>query len=418
MTIKNNYNSVVLLPQQYEFMLNNDPEVLYSGSVGAGKTRSLCYKAAWIASHQGALALLCRQNYSDMVHTTLRTLTKEENGFDGVLPPVLPLGSYEWNKTEKKIHIKGGGDIIYMGFDSALKISSLNLTWAGIDESIEVSPESYFMLKARLRVEIKGVPCQLCSVSNPGSQASFLYMRFINPKTRVKDAKIIYANTEQNFFLPENYLKKQLASITGLQKRRLVKGEWCSAEGAVFDKWDTYYITKEDPSTFKYIVAGVDWGFKHKSAIMVVGLNEDNESIRILDEYTCSGEYSEEVVEMADQLQKKWNIDEFYYDHSNAELGKKLENAGLVTKKANKDIGLGLAIMNNYIRWKDHKRMMTVSPRCTEFIQEISGYAYDKKTQKPVKINDDCMDASRYAIMGIHDMLKYMVSPIILPALY
>jgi hypothetical protein len=187
----------------------------------------------------------------------------------------------------------------------------------------------------------------------------------------------------QNYFLPPNYLEVLLKNVTGIQRRRLVNGEWCSAEGAVFDKWDSVFVTEMDygKDDYTYIAAGVDWGFRHKSAIIVVGLHMDQKRIRIMDEFTCTGEYAEELVLNCIKMQEKWGIDEFYYDYANAELGKRMENAGLNTKMANKDIDIGLAVFNNYIQWKERIRMITVSTRCQQFIAEMGDYCYDKITE-------------------------------------
>ena len=113
-----------LLPKQAYFLKANNKEILYSGGYGSGKSRVLCYKIVQHAMIPGALIGLFRKERTSLMATTMRTLLESESG----LPPVLPPGTYEHNKQNSIIKIKGGGQIYYSGFDSDIKLRSLNLS--------------------------------------------------------------------------------------------------------------------------------------------------------------------------------------------------------------------------------------------------------------------------------------------------
>ena len=58
--------------------------------------------------------------------------------------------------------------------------------------------------------------------------------------------------------------------------------------------------------------------------------------------------------------------------------------------------------------------ILTVSPEQEKLIEEFGLYEYDKDLldkgkEQPVKLNDHCMDAVRYLVMGLWSKLKYFL---------
>ena len=102
-----------VLPQQLKFLRSAAREVLYSGAFGAGKTRAICLRVAMRASIEGAREGLCRKTVVALKRSTLKTLLEP----DGMLPPILPKGSYEYKKIDGEINILGGGTIMLFGLE-------------------------------------------------------------------------------------------------------------------------------------------------------------------------------------------------------------------------------------------------------------------------------------------------------------
>ena len=117
---ENSIQRLEVLPQQLRFLRSNAREVLYSGAFGAGKTRAICLLAVMRASIFGSREGLCRKTFSSLRRSTLKTLLEA----DGLLPPVLPEGSYDYRKMDAEIKIFGGGSIMLFGLD----IKSAGLT--------------------------------------------------------------------------------------------------------------------------------------------------------------------------------------------------------------------------------------------------------------------------------------------------
>ncbi|GAG09975.1 unnamed protein product, partial [marine sediment metagenome] len=230
-----------LLPPQAEFISAEPPpglervfEIMYSGAYGAGKSRALCLKAVLrVIGHPGAFEGLTRKTLVEMRQTTLRTLLEA----DGDLPAVLVPGTYHHRKTERTIHINGGGVIHYFGCDDHEAMRSLNLSGCGIDESTELDENEYLTLVGRVRRKA-GAGLQVYSATNPGGTGHFLYKRFSvgDPSRRKPQCHVIHTRSEDNWMLPAAYLGT-LSEFTGQYHDRYVLGKWGNFEGMIYAGW-------------------------------------------------------------------------------------------------------------------------------------------------------------------------------------
>jgi hypothetical protein len=76
-------------------------------------------------------------------------------------------------------------------------------------------------------------------------------------------------------------------------------------------------------------------------------------------------------------------------------------------RDAKNDVALGISRVQKCLTFD----VLTIAPAQENAIREFGVYEYDKKSiergkEEPVKINDHCMDAIRYAVMGAWRWLK------------
>jgi len=153
---------------QRGFSESEAPGVLFSAAFGAGKTLSLCAKALRLSlDHPGNFGLIARKTRASLTHTTLRTWWEQ------VCHPGLVK---EYNKTDGLVTLTNGSAIIFGGLDDPLKMGSLELGWAAIDEAIETTEDDWQMLEGRLR--LPNVPHQIIGATNPGRPAHYLHEMF------------------------------------------------------------------------------------------------------------------------------------------------------------------------------------------------------------------------------------------------
>ena len=384
---------VQVFPAQQKFLLAREPEVLYSGAFGAGKSRAGCYKLLNHALIPGNLVGLCRKKHTTLRQTTLRTLLRPE----GNLPPVLMPGTYTHNKSEQLISIHGGGEIYHFGFDEALRIGSLNLGAIFIDEGIELDEEEYIMLLGRNR-NLADPNRQVFTTTNPGAPSHFLFGRFLTPKA-LKDPRrrVIHTTSLDNIFLPADYLRT-LKSFTGAAYRRYVLGDWVAFEGAVYPMFElARHVKKLKRAEWGEVVLGVDWGFEHPSAIVALA-RFGTDTIYVLEEIYERHLTPEKMRQRVLYMLARLPVHMVACDPSRPDMIEYLQEAGIPAMGADNTVLAGIA----GIQIRLNTDTLVLSPEVPNLIKEMQSYTWMEKTAKeqPKKIMDDAVDALRYGVMA------------------
>jgi hypothetical protein len=383
---------------------------MYSGAVGAGKTRVLCLKLVMRASVKGARELLCRKTLSALKGTTLKTLLEG----DGDMPPVLPPGTYTHNKADKSIKLNHGGEILYFPLvndgegGTQQRAGSYNGTGVAIDESTELDEADYRMLLSRARVSIKGVPNQVYMACNPSTPTHFLAKRFAPPgsghSAPMQGCRCITSSTHENFFLPKAFLESMDRDKDTLWYRRFVQGLWCGAEGLVYDKWDrAVHVQRRNVSEFRSFVVGVDDGYTNPFAALLVGVDGDGR-LHVCGERYQPGLAVEDRVGSVASLAGSRSPDAVLIDPSAPDVIAAMQAGGLPAIAAVNDVQPGInAVTSRLLIAGDGRPRITVDPSCENLIREMETYQWkkDKAKDEPVKKFDHACDALRYAVMHL-----------------
>lgn len=389
---------------QREFFWSRAPELLYSGAMGAGKSRILCEKAWHLARrYPGATFALFRKVAASLPATTLRTFQRDVMNTRHVAAR---------NKTEGWYELTNGSRIYFLGLDPdpltgvPSKVGSLDLAWAGVDEAVELSEGDWTMLIGRLR-DPRMPWHQLAAATNPGPPGHWLKVRFSGDPGRT----YVHATAQDNLFLPEDY---KLA-IAGLPDnaigRRLGRGEWAAAEGVIWQLPEGQITAPPFPP--RRVVAGIDWGFVHAFACEVVGQSGSGR-LEVISELYVKGAGVDQLVEPLAVLAERHGVSAFVCDPSEPGLMAELRR-GLAAHRvahgaectmrahvepANNDVDHGIQAVDKAIR-----NVMTVDPSCRGLLAEMPGYTWAPNRlggfhERPVEVNDDACDALRYAVMA------------------
>ena len=380
-------------PQQQAFYDARAAELLYSGAMGAGKSRILCEKAWRVAlAYPGATLGLFRKVASSLPHTTMRTFTRD------VMDP-RQIGSR--NRSENWFELTNGSRIYFLGLDPdpltgvPSKVGSLDLAWAGVDEAVELTEADWIMLLGRLRDP--RVPYhQLAAATNPGPPDHWLKRRFTPP---TGDRVYLHATPFDNRFAPADYLDTLAREDTGSAvAKRLIRGEWAAAEGVIYDL-PVDQIRDPEARDFKRVVAGIDWGFVHAFACEVVGQTGSGR-LAVVDEVYERGQTLDQIIPRLAYVRDLWGITDFYADPSEPAYIVQCQRAGLPVRPARNDVDPGIQAVQKAIR-----EGMTVTPGARGLLNEMPGYTWQPNRgggfkEKPIEINDDACDALRYAVMA------------------
>lgn len=180
-------------------------------------------------------------------------------------------------------------------------------------------------------------------------------------------------------------------------------------------RYDTAYI-------------GGDYGQQNATTYQAFGLDTYKKKFQGLGEYYHSGresgrqrspsEYASDLVEFMDDLHEKYDIRVFYVflDPSAKGLTEEVRRAtrnleySVLIRDAENDVALGISRVQKALAFD----ILKVSPSQENAIREFGIYEYDKKSiekgkEAPIKEDDHCMDAIRYAVMGAWNRIKHWI---------
>ncbi|MFC6581741.1 phage terminase large subunit, partial [Planomonospora parontospora] len=159
------------------------------------------------------------------------------------------------------------------------RLRGLTCAGAYVDEATLI-PETFFdQLLARCSVSGAKIFC----TTNPDAPNHWLRKRFLL-RHRELDLRFWHFVLDDNPALDPVYVANLKAEYSGLWYRRYVLGEWCMAEGAVFDMWDPdRHVVDSLPLMERWLGVGVDYGTVNPFAALLAGVSvPDHEGQRRL----------------------------------------------------------------------------------------------------------------------------------------
>lgn len=243
-----------------------------------------------------------------------------------------------------------------------------------------------------------GLGARVIVDTNPDHPEHWLKKDYIDKA----DGKRIVANhftIFDNSFLNQRYIDNVINSTpSGVMTERGIYGRWTIGEGAVYADFDdkVHVISLSDVPWTKIqrYIAGVDWGYEHYGVIGVIAI--DDEGVHyLIEEHAKQHTHIDEWVAIAKNIQERYgkNIP-FYCDSARPEYVDAFYYAGINAYNANKAKQPGIAHLGKLIK----TNQFYVVRECRKFIVEVNQYVWNKTGDEPVKVNDDAMDMTRYAV--------------------
>lgn len=368
---------------------------IWCGSVRSGKT----YSSLWAlirmchTAPAGNLVIIGRTN-----DTIKRNIIDELYNFPNLKCYYYP-GKRELHMEGRIIYCIGANDE-----RSESKIRGPTFSGAYVDEATLI-PESFFkMLLSRLSRD----GSQLLATTNPDSPFHWLKKDFID-RERELDIAVFNFRMEDNPSLTTNYVDALKKEYRGLWYRRFIDGEWCLAEGSIYDFFDEAIHVIEQPPTYaKYYLIGIDYGTTNPTAFTLIGFNDETPvKLWVQKEYyfdsrkegyqKTDAEYCADFISFMSDYPVKC----VYIDPSAAsfklEMRRRLPNLAL--KDAKNDVLDGIRTIATYLAMGDLKILSC----CKNLIMEMQSYVWDSNKAKrgidePLKEHDHLNDSLRYAL--------------------
>lgn len=232
--------------------------------------------------------------------------------------------------------------------------------------------------------------------------------------------------------VPEEWLGKDLiesaeimAKLDPKRYRWIWLGEATGIDEAIYYMFSDRHIQGPAQKHYSLIGIGGDYGQQNATTFQAFGVDEYNQKFQGLGEYYHSGresgtqkspsEYARDLMEFIGAQAERYECGRFYVylDPSAAGLAEEIRRQirsspyQVVLKRAENDVALGINRVQRLLTFG----ILQVCQEQPEAIGEFRTYEYDKKSiergkEEPVKIEDHCMDAIRYAVMGMWIRLK------------
>ena len=346
---------------------------LWSMSSFRGQTFALCGKTV------GAM----RRNITDHLGDWLGGILQFRESFSQNKLVVRDRAGHE-----NTYYLFGGRD------ESACQlIQGITLAGVLLDEAA-LMPQS-FVQQACARCSVSG--SKLWFSCNPEGPEHWLYRDFIQ-QAKAKNLLHLHFTMADNPALPDSIKARYETLYTGIFYRRFILGQWCMAEGLVYDFDPALHVQQPPRPGGRYYIS-VDYGTQNPFSAglwQVCGgkayrLREFYYSGRDTGQMLTDEQYHEKLVELAGTLP----VEQVIVDPSAASFIATIRQHGIFSvRKAKNEVLPGIRWVATLLQ----AGMLVISPQCRDAIREFGFYRWDESSQQDrvVKEHDHAMDDIRY----------------------
>ena len=366
--------------------------IIADGAIRSGKT--VCMSLAFV---QWSMHSFNGQNFG----MCGKTVGSFRRNVLSVLKQMLPARGYTIRdrRTDNLVVISRGSTenyyYIFGGKDEGSQDLVQGITLAGIllDE-IALMPES-FVNQATGRCSVDG--SKFWCNCNPSGPEHWFKKQWIDEQKK-RNLLYLHFTMEDNLSLSEQIRARYRAMYTGIFYRRYILGQWCLAEGLVYEfdpekhvtddlpEWGEWYISC-DYGTLNPFSAGL-WCVRDGVAVRV---SEFYHSGREKQHQLTDEEYYREIEKLVGDRDIRYVV----VDPSAASFITCIRSHGRFSvRKAKNDVMYGIRLTAMMLQ----AGVIKIGADCKDAIREFGLYHWDDKGEvdKPVKENDHAMDDIRY----------------------
>jgi PBSX family phage terminase large subunit len=335
--------------------------------------------------------------------------------------PLAPLTTYNPGAATATIL---GRQVDVIGANDAKaepKARGMTLCLAYGDE-LTTLPQAFFV-QVLARLSVPGA--QLFGTTNPDGPAHWLRRDFLL-RADALDLRSWRSTLDDNPHLDPAYVTSLKAEYVGLWHRRFVLGEWCLAEGAVFDMFDPdRHVAAELPLITRWVACGVDYGTTNPFHAIILGLGTDarlyitrewRHDSRQARRSLTDPEYSQALRTFLQGVpvpgtdlrgvSPEWTV----IDPSAASFRVQLYRDGVTARLADNTVLDGIRTLTALLA----TGLLKVHSSCRDLLSEIPGYSWDddkaaKGEDEPVKTADHGIDAARYAVHTTRTLWRHQL---------
>jgi phage terminase large subunit len=293
------------------------------------------------------------------------------------------------NKTNLTIKYKSN-TVYFLSIDDPEKIKSTEFNYVFLEEANEFTYRDFMTLKMRMSAPTTDTqPNKMYLALNPSDEFSWINQKLIH----WDNVALIKSTYRDNPHLSKTYTQdlEDLKEIDPELYKIYTLGEYATLSNIIYQN---HVIDRIFPSRFHDEYYGLDFGYNYPAALVHIG-NYDKELYEreiIYETHLTNPELIELMAER--KVSKTIPI---YADAAEPKSIEDIYKAGYNIHPANKQVMDGIKDVKTYKIHIHYESANLIKERKTyKWRQDKNGNTLDE----PVKFNDHCMDAERYAIHG------------------
>jgi PBSX family phage terminase large subunit len=221
----------------------------------------------------------------------------------------------------------------------------------------------------------------------------------------------LHFTLDHNPYVDQNYKDRIKNSLSGVFYKRHYLGEWCLAEGSIFDFFDSdLHVIDRPPEAAEYWIAGIDYGTANPFCCLLIGVSTGRYThaapkMWVEKEYywdpkktglqKTNKEFAIDVYEFLEP----YNVKSIFIDPSAESFQLELRRMKMPVVHANNSVVSGIETLSAELKCGN----LIICRECENLIREMQQYTWDPKEaskgyDSPLKKDDHSVDALRYCI--------------------
>lgn len=351
--------------------------VVNQGGTRSSKTYSLCQLVIYYClNNEGKTISIVRKSFPALRASVMRDFFEIMND--------LELYSERNHKKVENIYtFDNGSSVEFFSLDDAQKVRGRKRDFLWCNEANELSFEDFNQLNFR-------TSDKLFFDFNPSDDEHWLYNIL-----EKQDATLIHSTYKDNTFLPTSLVKEieDLIQVDQDYYNIYALGLPSKSTHTIYNHQKPYI---DELPRYDDVILGLDFGFKHSTALIMCSFREDVCYTKelIYETHLTSEDLVEKMNKVyTDNGLKKGQM--VVADYARPEMIEELNRNGFNVVNAIKNVKEGIDAVKTYKLFYHHMSL-NMSKEFRNYKWKSQG---DRLLDEPIKLFDDALDAMRYAIL-------------------
>lgn len=282
--------------------------------------------------------------------------------------------------------------ITLRGWESIETVKGLAFDFVVIDE-IAMMKNFWLCWQEYLRPTLTDTRGDVMFISTPKGFNHFYDL--YNLEATDKNFKSFHFTSYDNPYIPKDEIDTAKDQMTEDRFAQEYMADFRKAEGLVYKEFSRErHLFESKDREWKEIIAGVDFGYTNPAAVLEIRVDKDD-NFYVYSEWYKTKRTTEQIRDAV--LSTK--AVKVYPDPAEPDRIEQL-NTSLTCLEVSKDVEAGI----DKVRELFKNNRLFIHKECKNLIWELETYHYPEKKpdkneyESPVKENDHCMDALRYAL--------------------